>query len=299
MTGPFPLVHRRAIERDALQVAQEVANLPRPVLAHVAPLLAQAERETADALRRWIATAPGNDTRFTAYQYSRVLVQLRTAFDTIKRISPTLASALGDGSRRAGVLSVQHIQSIINRNSSRFGTHLDAPIRLDLARVLATGEGLIPRFASSAARYSAEVREQIKRELAVGVLRGETYHGLVQRLAARSRPNALPTVDNAANGLLKPARWQAERLVRTEMAHASEVQAMEAFRQARVQIPDLRRVWNAALDSRLCRRCAEMDGTVSDATGHFPGDVTVPLHPSCRCCVTVWREAWGEMSEAA
>jgi len=299
MTGLFQSLHRRGVEQDALFVAQQVAALPGPVLAQVAPLIAQAERETAEALRHWIATAPDASDRYTAYERRRLLVQLRAAFDAIKRVSPALASALGEGSKRAGVLSHQHLLSQITRNSARYGTSLEAPIRLDLARILATGQGLIPRFRASAARYSVNVREQIKRELAVGVLRGQTYQGLVERLATRSMPHAMPTVENAAGALMKPAKWQLERLVRTEMAHASEVQAMEAFRQARQQMPDLRRRWVAALDLRICKQCADMDGAVSDRRGSFSGDVQPPLHPNCRCVAVPWREAWDEMDMAA
>lgn len=273
--------------------------LPLPIIRQMAPLLAQAELEVANGLRGWIAAGKGED-RFTAYEHARVLVQLRAAFDTIRRIEPALVDALGAGASRAGVLSAQHLTALVDRNSRRFGTSLEAPIRLDLARITATGQGLIPRFTSSAARYTESVRDEIRRQLAIGVLRHETYSGLMQRLSARSNvaraAGAEPTPMTAASGLMRPEAWQLERLTRTEMAHASDVQAMEAFRQARQQIPSLRRQWCAALDARLCNSCKEMHNAVSGPDGSFsamlPGP---PLHPNCRCTAVPWREAWGEI----
>lgn len=303
MTATFSVIRARGVAADALQVAHEVAALPVPVMRELLPLLHQAEIETASALRQWLASAPGQGERFTAYQMSRVLIQLRGAMDTLRRIDPALVRALGQGASRAGVLSAQHLTGIISRNSARFGTHLEAPIRLDLARVIATGQGLIPRFKASAARYGESVQAEIRQQLAIGVLRNESYQGLIQRLAGRSRishaAGVEPDPSDAARGLLRGADWRLERLARTEMAHASEVQAHQAFLQARAQMPDLRRIWNSALDMRVCRTCAEMNGVVSDATGAFPGDVVPPLHPQCRCCATVWRESWGEIDLAA
>lgn len=303
MTSAYSLIRRRALAADALQVAQEVAALPDPVIRQLLPLLAQAEMETARGLRQWIATVPNAETRYTAYQHARVLLQLRAAFDTLNRMGPALTEALGKGASRAGVLSAQHLQSIVSRNSARFGTSLDAPIRLDLARVVATGQGLIPRFAASAARYSDSVQTQIRQALAVGVLRGETYTELTKRLSQRSTivqaAGAEPNATTAASGLLRGSDWRVARLARTEMAFAYEAQATEAFHQARRVLPDLRRKWVAAMDMRTCRRCVDMNGSVSDSNGNFVGG-DIPLHPHCLCCAVPWREAWGELlSEAA
>jgi SPP1 gp7 family putative phage head morphogenesis protein len=303
VTGSYSQIRARGVAADALQIANEVAALPYPVLQTIGPLIAQAELETARGLRQWIASGKGED-RFTAREYARVLVQLRSAFDTIRRIEPTLADALGKGASRAGVLSVQHLTSLVDRNSRRFGTSLEAPIRLDLAKVLATGDGLIPRFKASAARYSEGVRDQIRQQLAIGILKGETYTGLIDRLSQRSTiaraAGAEPTATTAASGLLRGADYRLQRLVRTEMAHASDVQTMESFRQARQQIPSLRRQWCAALDMRLCPSCKEMHNAVSGPDGSFsamlPGP---PLHPNCRCVAVPWREAWGEIDLAA
>lgn len=302
MTGTFNLIRKRGVAADALQVANEVAALPGPIVREMAPLLAQAEREVANGLRSWLASAPGQGNRFSAYQMSRLLVQLRSGLDTIKRLEPALAASLGRGASRAGVLSAQHLTSIINRNSARFGTILDAPIRLDLARILATGQGFIPRFASSAARYSEGIRTEIRQQLAIGILRGESYQGLMQRLAGRanvaSAAGVEPTPQNAAKGLLRPAGYQLERLVRTEMAHASDVQSLESFRQARAQIHDLRRKWCAVLDARTCARCAALEGELSDMNGDFAAG-NPPAHCMCRCCAIPWRPSWGELDLAA
>lgn len=304
MTGPYSLIRRRGAAADALQVANEVASLPGPVIREILPLLAQAEIETANALRQWIASGKG-ENRFTAYQNARVLGQLRAAFDTIRGISPALTLALGKGASRAGVLSAQHLTALVERNSRRFSTSLDAPIRIDFARVIATGQGLIPRFASSAARYSEGVQTEIRRQLAIGVLKGDSYHGLMQRLSQRSSiaraAGVEPTPASAASGLLRPAAWQLSRLTRTEMAFASDVQAMESYRQARQQIPSLRRQWCASLDMRLCASCKEMHGAISGPDGSFsamlPGP---PLHPNCRCVCVPYRAEWAQMlNEAA
>lgn len=301
--GAHSLMRRRGAAADVLLVVNEVAALPGPVLRQMTPLLAQAELEIANGLRGWIAAGRG-ESRFTAYEHALVLIQLRAAFDTIRRIDPALVSALGKGASRAGVLSAQHLASLIDRNSQRFGTSLEAPMRLDLARILATGEGLMPRFRSSATRYSEGVRDEIRRQLAVSVLKGETTSGMIERLSKRAlvapAAGSPATPATAASGLMKSAQWQLERLVRTEMARASEAQAMEAFRQARVQMPDLRRVWDARLDSKVCPWCRQMHGTVSEQNGAFEDGVVPPAHPWCRCHAVPWRPGWGELfTEAA
>lgn len=81
------------------------------------------------------------------------------------------------------------------------------------------------------------------------------------------------------------AQYQAERLVRTEMAHAAETAKLASFREMGVDYVKI----SAALDSLTCAECGKLDGTPVRLKDAVPGVTTPPYHPNCRCA-TIPRE---------
>ena len=75
-------------------------------------------------------------------------------------------------------------------------------------------------------------------------------------------------------------------------------EAAEAFNAARREIVDdavrrtpalaqqLEQVWDAELDKRTCDTCSGLDGTTAPLGERFP-DGDPPLHPRCRCSISV------------
>lgn len=298
-----------SVEEELARTSAEVARLPRPALDALAPALAQAQRETAIALRAWLARTDG-ERRYTTQVHRTVLAGLEHAFAAIARLDPVLGDALQRASAAGGHLAGHHLVSEIARFSARFeGAPRHLP--LNVTRIVATGEReLVPRFRTSAARYAGDVGADIRRELAVGILRRESVSELVDRLARLGGPRGRvalrgeagepgAVVEHISEGLFRRYRHWGERLVRTEVQRAYNVQVDAGLHEARQHLPDLQRRWDASLDARVCSLCAGLHGQVAELEKPFLGGYTeAPAHPNCRCRVGAWRAAWSEALRA-
>lgn len=296
-------IERRRVEAELAQTSAEVARLPEGVLRTLAPVLAQAQAETVQGLRTWLRDAKGAD-RYTAQQHRTVLAHLERAFVTLGAANPTLLQAFGKAGDAAGRLAGAHLVTEIARYSSRFDRReLRVPLRL--ATLLAMGsKALVPRYRTSAARYSDQVQRDLRRELAVGVLRRESIDQLTARLASIGGPKgpvALrgvagepgAVVEHIGEGLFKRYRFWGERLARTEIHGAYAQQMLVGLRLAAPEVPGLMSRWDASGDLRICARCAELHGAIAPIGGEFAAGVTAPpLHPNCRCRLGAWREGW-------
>lgn len=296
---------RRDIADEMTRASLEVAQLERPALAALAPVLAQAQRETASVLRAWLAAHPG-DLRYTAARHTVLLGQLSRAMATVRTLDPVLYAALVKRLPAGAAMAARHTVHEIVMMERRF-EGMPVALPLNVTRILATGErAMIPRFRTSAARYAGNVGDDIRRELAVGVIRGESIFEMTTRLARLGGPRGAVAlqgvvgdrsaiVEQIGEGLFRRYRYWGERVARTETQAAYNTQVDESLREARALIPDLRRRWDASLDLRVCVRCRELHGTTADIGGEFPGGYTdAPAHPCCRCRCGAWRDAWAE-----
>ena len=285
------------------QVAREVAALPAPVLRELAPVLRAAQAELERDLRGWLARTNG-DERFTAQQYRRALAQIDTALDEVGKLEPALVASLGHAAARSGALAASHVKHELAVFSSVFEGTV-SPVPLNLAALVARGQKLlIPRHKTSAARYVGHVRDDIRRQLALGLVRGETIHQLTTRLARGGGPRGLVAlrgiagqpgayVEHIAEGLFGRYRYWGERVARTEVIHGYNVQAHLALEEVHRVDARIQRRWDASLDSRICPACRELDHVVVDVDKPFPGGVDAPpAHPNCRCAVVAWRSDW-------
>ena len=293
----------RRVETELAQTSAEVARLPESVLRTLAPVLAQAQQETTQGLRTWLRDAKGAE-RYTAQQHRTLLAHLERAFTTLGAANPTLLLAFQQSGTAAGRLAGAHLVQEIARYSSRFdGRELRVPLRL--ATLLAMGSrALVPRYRTSAARYADQVQRDLRRELAVGVLRRESIDQLTARLASIGGPRGLvavrgvagepgAVVEHIGEGLFKRYRYWGERLARTELQHAYNVQVDAGLQLAAPEVPGLLKRWDASSDLRICPRCAELHGAVRRLDEPFAPDLdTAPLHPNCRCRVGAWRASW-------
>lgn len=302
--GSFPKGGAGArVERELASTSHAVGRLPVPVLRTLAPVLAQAQRETAQALRDWLSSAKG-DARYTPVMHRAVLAHLERALHTVATLDPTLREALTKAGVDAGRLAAGDAAREFDRFSHLFDrepTHLP----VNLLRIVATGEReLIPRFRTSAARYAGDVGADIRRELAIGLARRESISQMTDRLMRLGGPRGLVALrgvvgepgavtEHIAEGLFARYRYWGERIARTETQRAYNVQVDETLREAREHIPDLMRRWDASADHRICPVCAELHGAVTTIDGVFPGGYeTAPAHPNCRCRVGAWRRSW-------
>lgn len=306
LLSPGELKARRAaIDAVLHNVNAQIAALPGPVLRDLAPALAAAQSETQKAFARILATAKGDET-FSAQMYRNALVQLRGAFAAVEKLDPVLGAALTHSVTPTAQLAKKSLEYELAAFSKIFEDTIRT-IPIDLAAVLSTqGKPLMERYRTSAARYAGNVGKDIRRQLQIGYLRGETVDQLTRRLIAQGGPKGrvalagvlgepAARVEFIADGLFKRYNYWAERLVRTETIHGYNTLADESISQAAQLEPDLRRRWDASLDSRICPICKELDHTIVKVGQAFPGGIDYPpAHPNCRCAICAWMKDWDE-----
>lgn len=293
---------KRSVRRLLEGIAADVAGLPAPVLRELLPVLVQAQRETEQALARWLAKGPDAAERFTAHHYRQVLIQLRTARVGTQarllkkpiwviRIRDALRDALRKGSRMSGEMATTHLIQEVATFDQIFRSSL-APIPVQQAAIIAKGDQmLIPRFQRSARRYSGAIWDDMRRQLAIGFARNESIEKMLARLARLGGPRT----PDAPMGLFRRYRHWGERVVRTEMINAYNVQHMVGINEANSLDSEIKKRWDATLDSRLCVICQSLHGEIAEVGDLFPGGFDKPpAHPNCRCAVVAWHDSWGE-----
>lgn len=136
----------------------------------------------------------------------------------------------------------------------------------DVERILKkpwVSDGL--NFSDRIWRDKERLLSTLQGELARGLIRGEPYAKITQRIAGR----------------MNVAMSAASRLVETEAAFFSSKGQLDAFRDLGVEQYE----FVATLDSRTSEICREMDGKVLPLDECKPGITAPPLH--CRCRSTI------------
>lgn len=117
-------------------------------------------------------------------------------------------------------------------------------------------------FSDRIWRDKERLLNTLQGELTRGLIRGEPYGKIAQRIAGR----------------MGVARSAAARLVETEAAFFSSKGQLDAFRDLGVEQYE----FVATLDSRTSETCREMDGKVLPLSEFKPGITAPPLHCHCR-----------------
>lgn len=285
---------------------REAAALDAPAMAAMTPILTQARSELNRDLAAWVAAHKG-DERYTPQAYRQSLLAIQASMDSMTaHLAGGMAGALVRYDGIARTLANTHTAQEFLAFAATDTVALNPTVPVKIAQVLATGRRApMARYETSAARYAGQVAADIRRELAVGVVRGENLDQLVARLRAHGGPRGPVALRGVAGqpgaevevipeGLFARYEYWAERLVRTELAHAYNEQVQDIGTELRGSaVPDMVRRWDASFDGRVCVRCGEMNGKTTDPkTDLFSGDVDVPLHPNCRCRAGLWRPDW-------
>lgn len=317
LTATDKAVAQRTVKGMLRTVVDDVASLPNVALREMLPMLAQAEKEVAAALQRWLETAPNGNNRFTAHQYRQVLMQLRQArHETLRRLRKTpdwdrdleqsVLAGLQKGAVRGGQLATRHVMNELATFNQLFGSQLQ-PIPIVEAMIIQRNQKtLVPRYRTSAKRYANGVWDDIRQQLSLGMLQGETIDSLANRLVRLGGPRGVVALRGVlgepgavseliSEGLFRRYRHWAERLAHTEMINAYNVSADEAIKEAKQIEPGIKRRWDASLDSRVCLICQGLHGEVVEVNQPFrDGSMHPPAHPRCRCAVVAWHEDWDE-----
>lgn len=295
------------------QQADQIDRLDKDSMRALLPALVDARNELRRGLQFWLSQVPDGEQRFTAQQMRRALASLEVALERVKALEPDMMAALAGNAAAAGQLSVQNLTQQVARFGAAFGESV-YPTDLELAAVLARGDRLLMRhYRTSAARYAGQVGEDIRHQLAVGVAKNETFSQLKARLVRLGGPTGWvatrgvlgdpgAVAEHIAEGLFRRHRYWAERLVRTELITAYNIQhqqGMELLNESRdpARTAEYVQRWDSSLDKRACPICRDLDRRVAKVGGEFKGGYKAPpAHPNCRCVVVAWHVSWGDMA---
>lgn len=282
----------------------EVRNLSGHALLSVERAMRGAQSELTKDLSKakWL----GTDQKYTAQVHRNALIQLNHAIASIEEsVGDQVESALQRALVPANGLAIDHLTHEVEMFSSHYEGSI-RPIALDPAIMLAQEKKILwPRFESSAARYAGAIGDDIRQQLAIGMLKGETVDQLTTRLAKHGGPKGLvytrgkagdpgARAEQISEGLFSKYRSWGERLVRTEVVHAYNKCALIGMDELESDDPGYFKRWDACEDAKLCRDCAGYDNLVVPLKSSFYGIDAPPLHPNCRCAVCIWRKEWTE-----
>ena len=105
----------------------------------------------------------------------------------------------------------------------------------------------------------SEVTRQLTRNILLGKPRDDSIRAIAKRF--------------------ETSKSNAARLVHTESAYISAEAARDTYDYLDVDRFEV----DAALDSKTCSICGEMDGKVFETKDYQPGLTANPFHPNCRC----------------
>jgi len=154
------------------------------------------------------------------------------------------------------------------------GISMSTPFHMDRVGLLYT------RVYNDLKGITDTMATQISRILAQGMIDGDGPKLLARKIAAviTGKGDTLALTDSL--GRFIPAMRRAEVLARTEIIRAHHVATIQEYRSWGVVGIKVRAEWQTAGDSRVCERCASLQGkifTLDEIEG------MIPLHPQCRC----------------
>src|SRR6187549_3682134 len=152
----------------------QVAQLSTVELSTIRTVMETAQKELTHDLKTWSALGKGDD-RFTPQLYRNALLQIQSTLSHIDSdFKEDIETSLKHGGAVAGRLATKHLAHEVTTFSGMF-EHSVRPIAFDAANVLAQGKKTLwPGFKNSAKRYAGQVGADIRKQLAVGIVRGET-----------------------------------------------------------------------------------------------------------------------------
>ncbi len=300
---PSPVFYEQ-VSREHLRALERVAE--RGSAARLKKLYESALAELERSSRALFRSHDLRDT-FTAHQRRVVIAQLRAGIRALSiRMGEELAAHAREAATEGASTTVRNIHQLEAHytgttpvlpveEASRFvGAY--GPGRRSLLRDASMHGGL--RISTSMARYGAYLVTGFEQDMAQSLIRGETLDGAIDRIQTRG-----------------DLEWYAaERIARTESAHAFNQSANDSIEVAREVLPDITNRWcehisditGAPFDNRVAADSVAMHGQIANR-GLFtmPPSERVdskrwnlkfafpPNRPNDRAVVAPWRPHWG------
>jgi len=280
------------IQQTLQNAVVAVRDIPAAALAEFIPMLEEAKKLVLRDLKAFELLEDGAQ-RYTAQKHRAALVQLDAAMKEIASLGPAMATTLAVHGTKAGIAGLNAMEMQLAAMDTMF-TGAMVPISIDRAAVLASGEKtLIKRYPRSAARYAGAIGAEVRRKLAVGVLRQQSIGEMTNSLFKE-----IPQV-------FKTAKFNAHRLVRTEVMNSYNHHHLEGLIDAHGEDDEIKMRWDASYDFRRCPECADLDGRIVEVAGNFTASWKTksglakasthrrpPAHPQCRCVLVPWMDDW-------
>lgn len=298
-----PAAFMQAVEQHRVRLHRVLST---QAARRIKSLYDDANSELVAKLRRAMKSNRG-DT-MTAYQHRVMLTQVRQGRMMTSR---KLAGALGPLSKKAQTQALNGLTADVARLSKHFtGAEITLPIE-EAARfrgiINKRETSLLSMHEQSMAKWGARTVLDTEKQLALSLVTGENTYEAIER------------VENTIDG----EWWQGERIVRTEMAWASNATLADGIAESAAEIPELMQRWEehcddegAPLDDRVWVDSIAMHGQVAapgdvfvmPATAPFPdarGDTDVPSRlvglswafppnrPNDRSVLSPWMSDWG------
>ena len=281
-----------ALVRESVATVDAIAP---GALRAVIPALTAARKELQHDLHDWLGSVDYGE-KYTTFKNAQALRSIEATLAQLKAAQPAVAAGLRIGREATGVLAVENLDKEVSKLGSIFGDTMMPP-QIDTAAVIAQGKSLMwKRHATSAKRYAGELGDDLKHQFAVGLAKGETIGQVVNRLRKMSGFVKMATGIDAGTQATEISdsffwrwRYKADRLVRTEVMTAYNVQHHAAIIQLDSERPDdedpwLER-WDASADLVTCELCRGLHDRVKPLGGTFRyagvDIVQPPAHPHC------------------
>lgn len=261
----------------------------------------QSQAEVEAKLKKLVRAGKGNT--FTAHNQRMVLAQLTEGQAYVAR---RMTGELGDAAKDAQSDTLHALYSDLNRLESKFsGSSVVLPIE-DAARFRGVidkrSTSLLKRHESSLNEYGARNVAKIEGALASSLLQGESQMQAIDRVVE----------------VIDGEWWQGERIVRTELAWASNATQADGLHSVRETLTDMMMQWRELvndaglpLDKRVGVDSLAMHGQLAIPGGSFqcparaPDGEDVPdglvgeevqfppNRPNDRATLAPWRPGWG------
>lgn len=260
-----------------------------------------AHAEVEAKLKRLVRSGKGST--YEAHQHRMVLAQV---IEGERYVTRRMKGELGDAAFDARSDVMNALTRDLSRLEKKFtGTAPVLPIE-DVARFQGVldkrSTSLLARHDTSLDKYGKRTVVKIEGELSKSLLMGESPNQAIDRVSE----------------VIDGQWWEAERIVRTELMHASNATQADAIADSRKVMPDIMMQWvemvsdrGSPLDDRVgvdslalhgqvtapgrpftCPARAPNGKTVSDSLAYEEIDHP-PNRPNDRATIVPWRPGWG------
>lgn len=282
----------------------------------LAELLREADRNLSARLRAEGARFGDPHARFTGASAEAYRAQIRVSLEHVQNRLGGMTEAQ---SRAAIQESVDQTTTLLGTLEERF-TGITRSLRVRQAAVMdrivrETGASLLAQHATSVDRYGEAMVQRYERTIRAGLLSGASQDEMVAALTGHGGPTGMVSMsarvgadgnvirlreEEIPEGLFVRHRYWAERIVRTETAHAYQEARIQSLAESKaLDMPDLQKKIMAVFDNRTAPDSMAVHGQVRELDAYFQDGagrqyLRPPGRPNDRETVVPWRPHWDE-----